>query len=447
MKCLSIVYAVVAGTVVAGVCLFAANAVAEPVPLTDLGTAAAGSQNIQEVKDAVTRFKNGDFEGALALLKTAVKKHPELPPAEVIMAQLYASANRGNEAVASLEAAIKEVPTDPEAYVILGDLDFRAGRVTGAKLLYAKANDLLAQFKGNSKRKTLLVQRASAGLASVAERQQDWAVAQKHIEAWLAEDAKSINALQRLGRALFEQDKAAEALKQFQAAKAVDGEKVLQPEAIMAGLYEAAGDRDNATKMMVAALKADPKGVRTRLAAAQWAFETEQYGQAKEQAELALKLDSESLQAKILAGVVALFLRDYKAAESHFESAHLQAPANFAASNNLALALAEQDVEAKKRKALEYGDVNARANQRSVEAFSTLGWVLYRLGRLDEAEQALRKAASSGKLSADTAYYIAKVSVDRGKNEQAKNLLDTALKSKRPFSKRQEAQALLDKLK
>ena len=44
----------------------------------------------------------------------------------------------------------------------------------------------------------------------------------------------------------------------------------------------------------------------------------------------------------ILRGVVALFEEDYPKAEEYFQLAHLQSPGNFAASNNLALALCEE---------------------------------------------------------------------------------------------------------
>ena len=53
-------------------------------------------------------------------------------------------------------------------------------------------------------------------------------------------------------------------------------------------------------------------------------------------------------------------------------------------------------------------------NQQTAEAASTLGWLIYRNDRLDQADQALRVAARSGNLSADTAYLIAQVQYDRG---------------------------------
>ena len=42
------------------------------------------------------------------------------------------------------------------------------------------------------------------------------------------------------------------------------------------------------------------------------------------------------------------------------------------------------------------------------EAASTYGWVLFKLGRLDDAEKWLQAAVSSGSVMPDTAYYYAR---------------------------------------
>jgi len=131
----------------------------------------------------------------------------------------------------------------------------------------------------------------------------------------------------------------------------------------------------------------------------------------------------------------------------------VQSPGNFAASNNLALALCEQVIESsgkpdpvKVNRALEYANGNYQASPRNPETASTLGWVLYKAGYRDRAEGALRLAASSGNLSPDTAYYLAQVSYDGGNKELARNLLEAAVKTV-SFSMRPEAQRLADKIK
>ena len=449
------------GVFTAGVVLSAARLPAEPIPVGALGTPApAAKKQIQEVQDAVARFKSGDFDGAFVLLKDAAGKHAELPPPEIIMAQLFGQANQAGGVQMWLERAVLAVPKDPEAYVIMGDFALRGRRVTDADLLYSKAGSLVPNVK-NPNRKKLLEQRIYAGAASVAEARagtasaidkaqagQQWATAQKYLEAWLKLELKPEDkaiALQRLGRALFMQNKAQEARDTLKKAAETDP-KVLNWAAQLALLYERREDRAKAKQWMAYALQLKPKDLRTRLVAAQWALGTKQFAQAKEQAAAAMRLDPKSLDAKILRGVVAAFQRDFKAAEMFFEDAHLQSPGNFQASNNLALALCEQNEEAKKRRALEYARANAERHSKVPEAVSTYGWVLYKLGRVDDADRVLSSLLRAGNLSADTAYYIAQVAAEKRRPEEAKRLLKSALKSKRPFSKEQEAKELLEKL-
>ncbi len=428
-----------------GAFLTAAIVSADPVSIDPLAGTATPKQS-QEITDGVNRFKNGDIEGALKLFKQAASKNSDLPPGQLVLASLFSQANQAPAARIWLEKTVIDEPNDPESYVLMGDLAIRERRVTEASMLFAKADELLKAFDKSDKRKKILVQRVLSGLAAVAEARDDWKTAQKYLEAWVKAEPESANALQRLGRALFQEKKADVALKQLRTAAKYDS-NMLTPEAIVAQWYESTGDRENATKMMTEALNNAPNDLRTRLAAAGWALQTEQFEDALNQVNSALQLDPNSLEAKILRGNVAMCQKDFKNAELQFESAVLQSPFNFAASNNLALALAEQDDEAKKRRALEYAQVNVQRYPKQPESHSTLGWVLFRLGRLDEAERSLQTSVSSGVASADTAYYLARVAAERGNKEVALKLVEGALQSKGLFTYRKEAQNLLNSLK
>jgi tetratricopeptide (TPR) repeat protein len=279
----------------------------------------------------------------------------------------------------------------------------------------------------------------------VAEARGDWAAAQEHLDAWLKIDPDNAVAMQRMARALFQQKNPAKALEFLRKAKEANDD-VLTPEAQLARFYHEFGDQKNAQIWMDQALKKAPKDVRTHLVAAQWFLESGQLDKAAQEAATAMKLDPKSLEAQIFRGVVALFQKDYKSAETYFQQAHVQSPSNFAASNNLALALAEQDDSLKQRRALEYAQANVRQHQRSAEALSTYGWVLYKLGQVDEAERALRAAAGAGRLAPDTAYYMAVVANAKGRKDEAVQLLQAATKADGPFANRNEAQELLKQL-
>lgn len=445
-------WTILCGVLVALAVCCTSRAVADTIGLDSTPTS---EKKYQEVEDAFAKFKDRDIDGAMKLLDDAVKKHPELPPSQIILAQFFAAANSLPGMRGALEQAVLKVPTDPEAYIIFAEFALREGRITEADLLLSKARTLLETFKGDAKRKDNMQGRMLNGLSQVAIARADWAGAKKLLEEWLKLAPKDANVMQRLARVLFMLKEPQAAYAMLQDAKKADS-SVLQPEAQMAQLYAGMGDSDpkvveknleTAKKYINMALKAaDKKDIKVPLVAGQFFLETGNLDQAKEQAAAALAIDDKSIEAQLFRGIVALFQKDYKGAELHFEQAVLKAPNNFAATNNLALALVEQRDEAKNRRALAYAENNAKLYPKSAEAASTYGWVLYKNGRLNEAEQALNAAASAGNISSDTAYYLARVSADRGNKDVARNLLKAALASKRPFSQRDEAEKLLDKL-
>ncbi len=390
--------------------------------------APATSQNPPEIDEAIKLFANRDFDGCLAKLKDG-GRHPDLPPADVIMAQLFARIGRLDKVRQSLERAVTENPNDPEAYVMMASINQEEQRVTEADLLYSKAADLLTNLKV-AKRKQAIEPRVLSGLAWVAEARENWPLAEKHLKALLdvlqklPEDSKDATkakssalakAMQRMADTCFQEKKGGECLEWLGKAHKIDPDNVL-----------ARND------------------LRTHLAAAWLAMETGQMNKAKAQAVQALQIDQTSLEALLVHGIVALFQKDFKAAELDFETAHLQKPAEFAPSNNLALALCEQDDEAKKAKALDYAEQNMRKFPKLAEAYSTYGWVLYHVGRLPLADRALFRAAqlSGGKSTPDTTYYMAQVADDMGRKEDAKQLVILCLKSERPFSMRPNAEKL-----
>ena len=410
------------------------------------GAVAGPGVKVPELEEAAKVFRSGDYDGALKALQAAAKKYPDLPPPQVIMASFFAAANQAGMTRQALEQAITAAPNDPEAYQLLGEMAIRNREVTEAGLLFEKVAALIRGLKDPSLRLTALKRRALAGLAAVAEARQDWAGAQTNLEALIAEEPKNAAAQQQLGRALFMQKKEDLAVEKLrEAAKLNEG--LLGAEATLAQLYHQAGDVKNAGKWMLEAIKANPRDVKTRVAAAQWSYEIGKLDQAEEQAKAAVQLDPDSLNCQLIRGAVALIRKDFKTAQEFYEKAHLQAPINLSATSNLALALAGQDEEPKRRLALEYAQINARVYPDQAEALSALGWALYRAGRLDEAQASLGKAISLPRATPDTFYFLARVVADRGRKDEAKMILQSpAMKSSAPYLMRKEAETLLEEL-
>ena len=419
------------------------------VPLKPAISSPSQNANIPEIEEAFQRLRNHDVDGAKSLLDAAIKAHPELPPSRVMIAAWFSQVNQTAMVRGQLELAVQELPNDPEAYRVLGELALQGRRWVEADLCFQKAYELAYKFKGDARRRSALLTQAISGEAVVAEARNDWPTAQKYIEEIVAKDPKNAAALQQYGRALFKQKKVEAALEKFKAARALN-DKLLTPEAVLADYYQEDGDTANASKWMKAAIEAAPNDLNTRLAAAQWALATFQFAAAEKQADVALKLDPTSQDAQIVSGLVALYLKNYAQAATLFQKIVDTSPSNFLAINHLALALAHQG-EADKKRALEYAQMNAQRASSQPEAFATVGWVLYQLGRADEAEAAFRKAleVGQGQISANLAYYIARISTDRKRYDEARKALDVALRSPQPFVERPAAELLakeLDKL-
>lgn len=409
------------------------------------GTASAQAK-IPELEDAAKAFRIGDYDGAMRAMQAAAKKHADLPPAEVMMASWFAAGNQPALTHDACQRAVIAAPNDPEPYQILGELAVRNREIVEATLLFDKAMLLVASAKEVTPRLKTIKLRALAGLAAAAQARQAWDAAQSHLEALLAEDPKNATALQQLGQALFMQKKEDLALEKLrEAAKLNDA--LLGGEATLAQLYHQIGDQKNAGKWMLEAINANPRDPKTRVLAAQWSYDIGKFDQAEEQAKAAVQLDPGSLNAQLIRGAVALIRKDFKTAQEFYEKAHLQSPSNLTATSNLALALAEQEDESKRRLALEYAQINARVYPEQSEAVAILGWALYRAGRLDEAQSTLGKAISLPRPSPDTFYFTARVLAERGRKDEARMLLQSPLmKSTAPYLMRKEAEALLEEL-
>jgi tetratricopeptide (TPR) repeat protein len=446
---MSLPFSAAIALVAAYLALSASPCVGEPISTEESLTIPAPDPPPQEMSsDAIALFKARDYAGALKLWQEAVKKNPDLPPAQFIMAQLYLSAGMPGEAKAALDRAIVDAPGDPEPYLLQASMALSDRDPAKAESLFKKANGLIPSLTKSAKRKQTLELQVQGGMAAIAAARSDWASVQKSLEAALKIDPKNVAVKQRLTHCLLQQKNIDGALAILRET-AKDDPAMPAAEAALVQFYQRANDIENAKKWMKAAISAAPKSVKTRLTVGQCALEMGLMDDAQTNAVAAMKLDAKSLEAEFFRGLVALCQKDYRTAESYFESSLKRASANnkFPISNNLALALIEQDDPAKTRRALEYAEANAKEFPKSANAVSTYGWILYRSGKLDEAEKALHTAAAAGPLSVDTAYYTARLTVDRGHKPEAKKLLETALKTPGRSMFRQDAEDLLEDLK
>ena len=123
-----------------------------------------------------------------------------------------------------------------------------------------------------------------------------------------------------------------------------------------------------------------------------------------------------------------MFSKEYKTAQRFFDYAKMLSPEDLALRNGLALALCEQDEAATKAKALTVSEANVRQYPNNAAAAITHARVLYRLGRIEEADMVVRQVhTANADLSPDMAYYVACIAADRGRKEEAAEMIRRVL--------------------
>ena len=191
--------------------------------------------------------------------------------------------------------------------------------------------------------------------------------------------------------------------------------------------------------------------LNAQIGLARWMLQTGEIDQALAHAQRAQELDPDSLDARLIAGVVHRRRKDLDAALTLLENAHLKSPLNFDVNNQLALTLLERADESSGRRAVAYAELNQRLYPNNVEVVATLAWVCYHQDRKADAERlfsAIAAALVSGPppASGDSIYYLANFHADQGRTAEARRLLAMLLKREVPGVYRQDAEALLARL-
>ncbi len=400
-----------------------------PTAETGVGTAAVVSEesadpNAAIMQEALQLFVQGDEAGAMAKADAYNATQEVKIPSKVRLAVLALQLRNTAKARQLFREVLKDDPTVPEPYIILADWNRGQGNLIEAQLLYEKGLSLAASQTDDARSKNSKIQ-ALTGLAQIANNLDDFAALKNHADQLLAIDAENVAGLISLSTCLFEAGDVDGSLAKLEEVKKVAPDSLISPKVTISRSFQNKDDTDSARKWMIDAIKEDPKNVQIRLAAADWALQTNQLKQAIDQLDVALKLDPKSVDAIHARGIAAMVQKEYIKAEELFRQADELSSGSPILRNDLILSLAMQDDSLKKQEAVSMAQTNGQAHPNQAEAVGTFGWTLSRLGQSESAEKALSQACMSGsRVSENTWYFFARVMVDRGKKSQALEILN-----------------------
>lgn len=270
--------------------------------------------------------------------------------------------------------------------------------------------------------------------ATCFEGQGNWGEALRIYKAMSQEQDVTPDLFGRMGRCSLRLKKTSDARRYFARAHELD-RSLPDADLAVATHYAATGEAKEAERFFRMSLVSKRTGThdRSRLAFGNWLIQNNRADEVSEvlQEPLGAK-DAENGRSLLLAMAARM---QGKMAESRnrLSALHQAAPSNFVVSNQLALVLIESTDEGYRGRAQQIAEANVRNFPRAAEAWSTLGWIQFRLGDTASAKQNLTRATSAGVISRDTAWQLAQVHERNGDHQEAQKFLAAARKSKGPF--------------
>ncbi len=257
----------------------------------------------EEVVKAEAAFRDGRADEAFKLLREAVKKHPQLPPARLMLARLYFAAGQSAAGRANLEQAAAEAFTHPEVYLANASQALAEGRITDTILNCQTAISLSNTDRWTAEQKSRFLREAHAGLAAAFEARKDWEATRVQLLAWLEIEPKNGVARQRLARALLMLGRDTEALAELQHA-CQDDAKLEAPEIAIGRLWAIKGDAKRAEEWFQKAVQKYAKDARAHRAFGGWLLDRGRVDAAKIHIDTAAQLEPKSRDSLGLKGLL-----------------------------------------------------------------------------------------------------------------------------------------------
>lgn len=321
--------------------------------------------------------QDGKTEEALDLLESHPAQNGEIAPI-LLRARLLQALDRGPEALPLLRGAIRDNPEDRRLRLTYARTLVEQDRMADAK---AEFLSLVQQYPDDDE--------SRYSLALVCMENKDWDQAEVYLRELIERDSNVDAAHLNLGRIAEERHDPAAALREYALVGA--GADYLPAQLRQADILIANGRGSEASRLLAEAREAQPDA-----AVQLYLIESESYSnnnkdaQALQVLQQALMRYPDDLNLLYTRAMLAEKRGDLAQMEKDLRAIIAREPENAMALNALGYTLADRTNRFAEAKAL-----IEKAYQLTPEdpaVLDSMGWVNYRLGQLDEAEDYLRQA-------------------------------------------------------
>ncbi len=406
------------------------------------GKVAEGTELHIAYTDAIKAFIAGDGQKAIGVLRAQAEANKVLPPAELLFSGLLYAINDTQRGLALLEDTANKNPDHPAVYMAFARLAIAQGRQTDAGALLEKCNRVFAAATLEPEEKTYYETQLLDAMATVAMEQKRFPDARKHVERLLVVSPGNPKAFLALAELEFEEGKIDSALQNLEKFRSAQP-KARSPELVLAAWFTQRGKTKEAADWIQKASQKYPDDAGVQIEFANYCVNTKNFAAANEAIKKVESAVGESPASTLLKAKIAFATQSYGVAESHYKKLVDSAPNNFDAVNMYALSLIESSDQAKQQSARQIAQRNYQQVPDNQIAQAAFGWILLKSGQTEQAANLLGRAARSPELAPEIAYFLASYMHQTGKNEQARMVLEPALKNEGFFLYRVAANKLM----